>query len=124
MRAGSAARDSTACATAAASACTRASAVSAEDGATITWKFAALPHASHCAASAGSTTAIAGRGSACGKAKAASHWSRLIVAQAAANFLDERFDLIGFLQSGNRNHVAIGLFDLLLQLFAQFHQTC
>src|SRR5271165_6177440 len=64
-------------------------------------------HFCHCAASRGSGRTIAGLG--CAWVTPAS--ARLIVAQAAANLFDQLFNVVGLLQSGEREYESPVLFD-------------
>src|SRR3954453_9208773 len=74
----------------------------------------------HCAASAGSTSAIAGDFAAGCPSSAPP--SRLIVAQTRANPLGQFLDIIGLLQGCHREHEAIVLLQIDLELVRKLRQ--
>src|SRR5215831_4243486 len=104
MRSGST-PDFTASCTAATSDCTRPSGFAAAAPAT-TRQPESFAHVCHCAASSGSTTAMAGL------CAAATDASRLIVTHARADLPGQLFDIIGLLQRGDRKNEAIVLLQL------------
>src|SRR5690242_8922986 len=106
-----------ACSTAATSDWTRASGVVAAAAGAITRQPASFATGSHCAASEGSISAIAGACANPGMAAA-----RLIAAHPRTNLLDELFDFIRFFQRREREDVPVVLLDLLLQLLREIDQ--
>src|SRR5438045_2825764 len=74
----------------------------------------------HCAASAPSTSAIAG--DLAGDCASSALLKRLIVAQARANPLGQFLDIIGLLQGCDRENKAIVLFQIDLELFRKLRQ--
>src|SRR5580693_292521 len=112
MWAGSAAPSLIAACAAAATASTRTSALAPLGTVgTINCQPSSCVHLRHCGASAGSTSAIAGLGG----CAAALHASRLM-AQTAADFLDQLLNVVGLLQGGDGKNECIVLLQVLLQL--------
>src|SRR5271157_3731842 len=114
--------------TAEASACTRISILAFALGrpsgpaGAITCQPRSFVQVRHCAASAPSTSTMAGdfAGAAC--AAAAPRASRLIMPQARTDFLDQLLDFIGLLERGDGKDVAVVPLQFLLQLFRQVGQ--
>src|SRR5664280_1250308 len=74
------------------------------------------------AASAASTSAMAGDFAGVACAATAPRARRLIMPQARTDFLDQLLNFIGLLERGDGEHVAVVLFQVLLQLFRQIGQ--
>src|ERR1043165_303265 len=79
----------------------------------ITRHPASLAHASHCAASAGSISAMAG------DCAAALDTSRLIMPQARTDLFDQFFDVIRFFQRGDGQYEPLVFLQVLLQLLRE-----
>src|ERR1035437_3302499 len=110
--------------TAETSACIRTSilALAASAAGAITCQPRSFVQVRHCAASAPSTSAMAGDFAGVACAAAAPRARRLIMPQARTDFLDQLLDFIGLLKRGNGKDVAVVLFQLLPQLFRQIGQ--
>src|SRR5271157_3632692 len=107
--------------TAETSACTRTSILALESSAAgaITCQPRSFVQVRHCAASAPSTSAMAGGFTGVACAAAVPRASRLIMPQTRTDFFDQFLDFIGLLERGDGEDVAVVLFQLLFQLFRQ-----